>query len=123
MLSKGAHRELEFEGIGSEWHDANVLVKREKVKNLSSRQLVGSHQKSSFTYEITVRKKKAQPITIVIEDQIPVPNTKEIDVEKIEDSKAEYKEETGFVEMEKGNSARQNPSNFSMRSDIPSRQI
>ncbi len=81
--------------------DANVLVKREKVKNLSSRQLVGSHQKSSFTYEITVRNKKAQPIAILIEDQIPVPNTKEIDVEKIEDSKAEYKDETGLLKWKK----------------------
>ncbi|MFM7485910.1 MAG: DUF4139 domain-containing protein, partial [Cytophagales bacterium] len=51
--------------------------------------------------EITVRNKKAQPITIVIEDQIPVPNTKEIDVEKIEDSKAEYKEETGLLKWKK----------------------
>lgn len=81
--------------------DANVLVKREKVKNLSTKQLVGGHQKSSFTYEITVRNKKAQPIVILIEDQIPVPNTKEIDVEKIEDSKAEYKEETGLLKWKK----------------------
>lgn len=81
--------------------DANVLVKREKVKNLSTKQLVGGHQKSSFTYEITVRNKKAQPIAILIEDQIPVPNTKEIDVEKIEDSKAEYKEETGLLKWKK----------------------
>ncbi|MCA4899647.1 MAG: mucoidy inhibitor MuiA family protein [Bacteroidota bacterium] len=81
--------------------DANVLVKREKVKNLSTKQLVGGHQKSSFTYEITVRNKKAQLIAILIEDQIPVPNTKEIDVEKIEDSKAEYKEETGLLKWKK----------------------
>ena len=81
--------------------DANVLVKREKVKNLSSRQLVGSYQKSVFMYEITIRNKKSQPIAVLIEDQIPVPNNKEIDVVKVEDSKAEYKEETGLLKWKR----------------------
>ena len=81
--------------------DANVLVRREKVKSLSSKQFVGGNQKSFFAYEITVRNKKAQPIVILIEDQIPVPNNKEIDVVKVEDSKAEYKEETGLFKWKK----------------------
>lgn len=81
--------------------DSNVSVKREKLKNLSSRQFVGSHQKSSFAYEIVVRNKKAQPIFILIEDQLPIPNTKEIDVDKIEDSKAEQNEETGLLKWKR----------------------
>ncbi len=81
--------------------DANVMVKREKVKQLSSQQMVGSNQKSLVAFDISVRNKKAQPITIVIEDQIPVPNTKEITVDKLEDSKADYEEETGLLKWKK----------------------
>jgi len=81
--------------------DANVLVTREKVKDLSSKQFIGSNQKSTFAYDIVVRNKKALPITIVIEDQLPVPNTREIEVDKLDDSKGEYKEETGIIRWKK----------------------
>jgi hypothetical protein len=81
--------------------DANVLVTREKVKDLSSKQLIGSNQKSVFAYDITVRNKKNVPITIVIEDQLPIPNTKEITIDKLEDSNAECTEETGIVKWRK----------------------
>ncbi|MBI3220274.1 MAG: mucoidy inhibitor MuiA family protein [Bacteroidetes bacterium] len=81
--------------------DANVLVKREKVKELTSRQTVGSNQKAMYAFDISVRNKKANSISIVIEDQIPVPNTKEIDIDKMEDSKAAYNEETGLLKWRK----------------------
>ncbi len=81
--------------------DANVLVKREKVKELTSRQTVGSNQKAIYAFDISVRNKKANSISIVIEDQIPIPNTKEIDIDKIEDSKAAYNEETGLLKWRK----------------------
>jgi uncharacterized protein (TIGR02231 family) len=81
--------------------DANVLVTREKVKDLSSRQLVGSNQKVVYAYDITIRNKKAQSVTLVIEDQLPVPNTKEITVDKLEDSGSEYNEETGILKWKK----------------------
>jgi hypothetical protein len=48
-----------------------------------------------------VRNKKSLPVTIVVEDQIPVPNTKDIDVEKIEDSDGDYKEATGIIKWKK----------------------
>jgi hypothetical protein len=63
--------------------------------------LIGSSQKSSFTYQITVRNKKTQPILILIEDQLPIPNTKDIDVDKIEDSNAAHNEETGLLKWKK----------------------
>jgi hypothetical protein len=81
--------------------DANVLVTREKVKNLSSRQFMGSNQKALFAYDIVVRNKKSLPITIVLEDQIPVPNTKEITVDKLEDSNGDYKESTGIIKWKR----------------------
>jgi hypothetical protein len=38
---------------------------------------------------------------VLIEDQIPVPNNKEIDVVKVEDSNAEHNEETGLLKWKK----------------------
>lgn len=81
--------------------DTNVQVKREKVKDLTSKQTIGSNQKAVYAFDISIRNKKAYPISIVIEDQIPIPNTKEIDIDKVEDSKAEYNEESGLLKWKK----------------------
>lgn len=81
--------------------DGNVLVTREKKKDYTSRHFVGSNQKSMFSYEISIRNKKALPLTIVIEDQIPVANDKEISIDKIEDSGAHYNLETGLLTWKK----------------------
>ena len=81
--------------------DPSVVVKREKVKDVSSRQFVGSNQKVVYAYDISIRNGKRQPVTIVIEDQVPVPNTKEIEVDKLEYAKAEYNSDTGLVKWKK----------------------
>lgn len=81
--------------------DANVLVTREKKKDYTSRHIVGSNQKSLIDYEISIRNKKSQPLTIVIEDQIPIANDKEISIDKIEDSGAGYNNETGALKWKK----------------------
>ncbi|HZY80994.1 MAG TPA: mucoidy inhibitor MuiA family protein [Cyclobacteriaceae bacterium] len=77
--------------------DRNVVVTREKVKEYSSNQFVGSNRKALFSYEISVRNKKAYPIDIRIEDQYPIPNTKDITVDEIEDSGAIKSEENGLL--------------------------
>jgi hypothetical protein len=77
--------------------DKNVVVTREKKKEYSANQFVGSNRRSTFAYEINVRNKKAHPINIRIEDQFPVPNTKDIDVDNIEDSKAMKNDLTGLL--------------------------
>jgi hypothetical protein len=81
--------------------DGNVVVNREKKKDYSSRHFVGSNQKITFTYEISIRNKKAQPVTIVVVDQVPISNDKEIVVDKLEDSKARYEETNGLLTWKK----------------------
>jgi hypothetical protein len=81
--------------------DKNVLVTREKVKDFSSSQVLSGNRKVLFGYEIVVRNKKQQEIDIRIEDQLPVPNTREIEVDKIEDSKAEYAKDSGLLTWNK----------------------
>ncbi|OFX39071.1 MAG: hypothetical protein A2X08_03745 [Bacteroidetes bacterium GWA2_32_17] len=75
--------------------DKNIVIKREKLKDFSSKSLVGLNQKESRGYEISVRNKKTQPVTIVIDDQIPVSTDKDIVVEKIDISNAKYDEPSG----------------------------
>ena len=75
--------------------DKNIVIKREKLKDFSSKSLVGLNQKESRGFEISVRNKKSSPITIVIDDQIPVSTNKEIEIEKIDISNARFDEPSG----------------------------
>jgi len=52
-------------------------------------------------YEISIRNKKSQPLTIVVEDQIPLTNDKDISVDKVEDSDADYDTQTGLLKWRK----------------------
>ena len=81
--------------------DGNVVVNREKKKDYSSRQFVGSNQKIMFTYEISIRNKKDQPVTIVVADQVPLSNDKEIVIDKIEDSDATHQKDSGLLTWKK----------------------
>jgi len=81
--------------------DNNVMVKREKKKDFSSRQFIGGNQKVVLAYEISVRNKKALPISIVIEDQLPIANDREISVDKLEDSHGEFDHNTGTLTWRK----------------------
>ncbi|WP_276367568.1 DUF4139 domain-containing protein [Chryseolinea sp. H1M3-3] len=81
--------------------DRNVMVTREKKKDYTSRQIIGAYQKSTVAYEIIIRNKKSEQLTIVIEDQIPVTTDKMISIDKIEDSDAMYDERTGLLKWRK----------------------
>ena len=75
--------------------DKNIVIKREKLKDFSSKSLVGLNQKESRGFEISVRNKKSTSITIVIDDQIPVSTDKDLVVEKTDISNAKYDEPSG----------------------------
>lgn len=77
--------------------DKNIVITREKVNDLSSAQFIGSNRKELVGFEIKVRNKKQQPIHITIEDQVPVATNKEITVDLLESSKAEYNKVTGTL--------------------------
>lgn len=77
--------------------DRNITVTRTKGKDFSKRQLLGANQKDTRSWEINVRNKKSQPVNLVLEDQFPVANTKDIEVERLETSGGETDKETGKV--------------------------
>lgn len=68
--------------------DKNIVVTRVRLNELSSKSLIGLNQKETIAWEINVRNKKSKEIDILIEDQFPVSNNKDIEVESLETSEA-----------------------------------
>lgn len=75
--------------------DKNLVIEREKVKDLSGKKFISGSQKQTWVYEFSVRDKKKQDIEIEIEDQVPVSQDKDIVVEVGETSDAKYDKVTG----------------------------
>lgn len=77
--------------------DKNIIIKREKLKQYSKSQLIGNKKTDSFNYEISARNLKKQPINLIIEDQIPLSNNKEVEVFDKETTQAEINLQSGKV--------------------------
>ena len=77
--------------------DKRVTIKREKVADKSGTKFLSSIKEQTFTYEITVRNNKNEPIEMLLTDQYPLSTDKEMIVEVIETSKAKVNEETGIL--------------------------
>lgn len=75
--------------------DKRISVERTQVKEFSSKSKVGGNIKESSTWEITIRNSKKEAIDILIEDQIPVSQNKDITVEATNTGNAQYNAETG----------------------------
>lgn len=75
--------------------DNKVLVTRTKIKEFSSKKLIGNNTKETFAYEMVIKNNRKAPVTIDLEDQLPISTKSEIVVEAIETSKAEFDVTTG----------------------------
>ncbi|MDO1449092.1 mucoidy inhibitor MuiA family protein [Rhodocytophaga aerolata] len=75
--------------------DKNIVVSRTKLPNFTTKQFIGANKKEARAFEINIRNKKAQPITLIVEDQFPVSTNKDIEVTRLESSQATVEEETG----------------------------
>jgi len=77
--------------------DKRVVINREKMADFSSVKFLGSNKKQTFTYEITVRNNKKEPIQMELQDQYPLSSTKDIEVELLQHEGAAVNEETGIL--------------------------
>lgn len=75
--------------------DKRIVVKREKVKDFTSRKAIGSNVRETSAYEISVRNAKQEPIRIVVEDQLPVSQNSQIEVTMIDAGGSAYNKDTG----------------------------
>jgi len=80
--------------------DKRIVVKREKLKDFSTRRAIGANQRDSYAWEISVRNTKAEPIKITVEDQIPVSSNSQIEVTTVDTGGARYSKDTGKLVWE-----------------------
>lgn len=77
--------------------DKNISVKRELLKDYTTKKLFGSKKEDTRSWKISTRNGKQQPIDIVIYDQVPVSQNNEIEVEVEKQSGGRLNAETGEV--------------------------
>jgi uncharacterized protein (TIGR02231 family) len=80
--------------------DNSILVKREKRKDFTSKKVIGSNKTETYSFLITVRNNKANPVKITLNDQIPVSSNSGINVEAIELTGGRYNTQTGEVKWD-----------------------
>lgn len=79
-------------GLG---RDKKIVLKREKTQDFSSRKGLSSSVRDSYSYKITVRNTKTEPVNLTVFDQIPVSSDSRIEVDLDESTGAERNAETG----------------------------
>ncbi len=75
--------------------DQRIVVKREKVKDFTSRKAIGANIRETYAYEISVRNTKQEAIRILVEDQVPVTQNNQIEVTVADTGGASYNKDTG----------------------------
>jgi uncharacterized protein (TIGR02231 family) len=80
--------------------DNSILVKREKRKDFTSKKVIGTNKTEIYSFLLTIRNNKANPIKITVNDQIPVSSNSSIIVEAMELSGGALNAETGTVKWD-----------------------
>lgn len=80
--------------------DKRIVVKREKLKDLASRKLIGTNQKESYAYEISVRNTKSESIKISVEDNMPIAQNAQIEIMLNDAGGANYNKDNGRLVWE-----------------------
>lgn len=80
--------------------DKNVSVKREIVKNFTTKQFIGSKKEETKAWNILVKNNKSERINMLIFDQVPVSTLEEIKVDILKISEGKLNTETGEIKWE-----------------------
>ncbi|HOY72506.1 MAG TPA: DUF4139 domain-containing protein, partial [Tenuifilaceae bacterium] len=80
--------------------DKGISINREKIKDYTTRQLVGTKKEETRTWRTTVKNNKLQKISITVMDQVPVSTSEEIEVNILETSGGKVNTENGEVTWE-----------------------
>lgn len=77
--------------------DPTLVVERKQINNLKDKSLFGSTRIINKNYEITLKNNKASDVIIKLYDRIPIPQNKEIKIDKINYGDANYDEKKGIL--------------------------
>ena len=80
--------------------DKNISVKREKIKEFTTKRFIGSKKEESRGWDIDIKNNKSQQINMLLFDQVPVSTLEEIKVEVSEITAGKYDPKTGEIKWE-----------------------
>jgi uncharacterized protein (TIGR02231 family) len=80
--------------------DKKIIVRRENDKNYRSVKMIGTNVRKTYGYTISVRNTKKESVDLVVLEQFPLSNDKDISIEDKEAPEANINEETGAVKWE-----------------------
>jgi uncharacterized protein (TIGR02231 family) len=80
--------------------DNSILVKREKRKDFTSRKVIGANRTDTYSYLITIRNNKSNPVNITLNDQIPISSNSSISVDATELSGGKLNQQTGEIKWD-----------------------
>lgn len=75
--------------------DKNLVIKREKLKDLTGPKLFGANKERTLSYEISIKNARKDSVELMLIDQLPVTMQKDITVKTDDLGGAVYKDETG----------------------------
>lgn len=77
--------------------DSNIAVSRTLISDKSGTKILSSRKVQDFVYEISVRNNKKIPIEIMLEDQIPISSSTDIEVALTDKDGGNVNQETGKI--------------------------
>lgn len=77
--------------------DPNLVIERKKVKDETEKPLLSKQVYRTIEIEINVRNPKSVPVTLMLEDQVPVSQHEKIEVEHIDLGDADLNEDSGHM--------------------------
>src|SRR5690606_21336721 len=77
--------------------DKKIVIKREKIAELSGTKFFSSSKKQTFTYEIVIRNGKKESIDLMLKDQYPIATDKDMEIELLQTDNAVVNKETGIL--------------------------
>ncbi|MGZ2371440.1 mucoidy inhibitor MuiA family protein [Ancylomarina sp. YFZ004] len=80
--------------------DKNVSIKREKLKDFTTKQFIGSKKEEARAWRTIIKNNKNQAIDMIVLDQVPVSQLEEIEVEIQKMSGAKHNKEKGEIKWE-----------------------
>ncbi len=75
--------------------DKRIVVKRDKVKDFTTRRTIASNMREAYAWEISVRNTRNEPIKITVEDHVPMSRNNQIEVAVLDVGGARHNKDTG----------------------------
>ncbi len=77
--------------------DKGIVIERKAIKDFTEDKFLSSDIERYFAFEITVRNNKNSKVNLILEDQIPISQNEDIEVNLQERDGAEYNKSNGFL--------------------------